>query len=193
MKATEELEFALPGDWWSLDVRGSSETINRRIHTLVEQVVGRQDDRANLRRLAREHLEQAAARGHAVKAERIHIARTIVGGVPMSATLAVSRPGVSLPANGTPQAQAETLLTLVSGGTPTLIAHPRLPIVRCLDIVAAVIDDESLPHLTVNYWIQLPDTGHLVVFTFTSSMTNLAAELTLLFDAIASSVHLRAS
>jgi hypothetical protein len=192
MKATEELEFALPGDWLSLDLRGGSQIVNRRIHALVERAVGNQDDRANLRRLMREHLEQAAVEGKVVKTDHIHIARTIVGGVPLSATLAISRPGISLPANGTAQTQAETLLTLVAGAGPTVIAHPRMAMVRSLDIVAGGTDDTRLPHLTVSYWMQLPETGHLVVFTFTSSMTNLAAELTLLFDAIASSVHLRA-
>ncbi len=195
MTVTEDLRFVLPGQWLSLDVRGPDEVVAKRVHDLAERTLGKRDDLAQVRRSVREALLEAAAQARIIKADYLHLAQSIMDGIPLSATLTVSRPGISLPVLVSRAEELQALLALVPGDEPTAVDHPELVVVRSVDRIESSEDSNGaavVQRLTANYWIQVPNTGRLVVFSFSSSMPNLDDELMLLFEAIASSVHLRA-
>lgn len=82
--------FLLPASWWTIDL-ATEESRRRSVSRLVDQQVGRADDRAGLRADARKQLgdaaDQAAAAGGRVMAVSLMQAQ----GVPITATLTVYR------------------------------------------------------------------------------------------------------
>lgn len=187
-----DLDFVLPGSWWSLDLHGSNEAVSKRIYDLVEKAIGNRDDCARLRHETRQLLTDVAERGRTAGATQVYLGRSLVGSIPLAATLAISRPGVSLPDVAPGADRAAALLRLVPGEEPSVLEHPRCAVVRsakraCPEDVAESTNE--LSRLMVNYWIQPPDVNDLVVFTFTTPMIQLEEELVFLFDAIVTTVR----
>ncbi|HVV75112.1 MAG TPA: hypothetical protein VHC43_03675 [Mycobacteriales bacterium] len=191
MTAIEGVEFSLPGVWWSLDLRDSDAAIKGRINAILDEAVGRADNRAGARHGVREGLLQVAAQGKAIKAHQVHIARSLVGEIPFAATLLISRPGVAVPELHSPQDTAAGMLTLIPGDDPTIIENPALAVVRSVERAASPSDPSLTTHVTINYWIALPQGARLVVFTFSSPLPMYEQELITLFDAIAMTTSVR--
>ena len=185
-----DLEFSLPGEWVSLELRGGHEAVERRIRRLVADITGTRDEFAQVRHELRAQLATVAEQASEIKADQVHLARRLVGDIPFPVSLTISRPGISLPHADDASAARAQLLAMVPGDEPEPVEHPQLPIVRSIDRTGSAGDSADPFHLTANYWIHLPD-DRTCIFTFNAALADLDAQFLVLFDAIIQSVSVR--
>jgi hypothetical protein len=185
-----DIEFSLPGEWVSLELRGGDEAVERRIRRMVADITGPRDEFAQVRHELRAQLTAVAQQASEIKADQVHLARRLVADVPFPVSLTISRPGISLPHAADTAAARAQLLEMVPGDEPVPVEHPLLPIVRSIDRTGSADDSSDPFHLSVNYWIQLTD-DRTCIFTFNAALAGLDAQLLVLFDAIIQSVSVR--
>lgn len=182
--------FFLPGDWLSLDLTGSEEQVDKRIHTLIAKAVGPRDDLASVRYDLRTRLADVVRRGRAVRADEVHLAQKLVGDVPFPVSLLVSRPGAHVPVAGSVTAAAAQLLELMPGDETSTVPHETLAVARTVSRPKGD-DASSAETLVADYWVVRPGMGGLTAFTFSSGLVALEAVLLKLFDAMILNVRLR--
>lgn len=200
LDVSRRFEMLLPGTWWRIPLAPAAAT-ETSIRKMVEDSIGRSDERAAVRRELRTQVSEAAARARRGGGEVMFFSREIMEGVPLPVSLTVLRPEVELdvmvasqPDRNLPLLEGalkrasrdksrEHWRSFVSGGAA---------IVRSTSIVSGSIpgDDESptVPTLVTDYWAVAPGSVKPIIFSFSTSMPQLAESFIELFDAIIESI-----
>lgn len=195
MTMAGDFTFTLPGAWSRIDVR-DPETAMRDVRRLVDRIVPRRDDAAEMRRQLRDQLQKSVDGAVAASASDLYFAHEILRGIPLPASLVVSRPEIR--ALGLMQGQPEhnkalisTTVDQLSGADP--YEDPADFVVGSAGVarrsrVRPGRGEGDRGSLDVTYWIAAPSVKGIVVMAFTSGMPELRSSLTELFDAIVSSI-----
>jgi len=182
------LFLLVPSSWWVIDL--VDEPARRRsIAALVEEQLGRTDERAALRADLRTQLTSATEQAVAAGGVLMAISLMQVEGVPVPATLTVYRvPGLRLDDAG-----LAALLQVLGEDEPDAVVAAdgvRGPVVRRVTRRPgpAILGGEDVTLMIVDYWLDSGDGGPVVNLTFSSPMLVVGAALLDLFDTVAASV-----
>lgn len=193
-----DIRIALPGSWWNIPLEDSVASA-AAVRTIVNNSVGRADDRVMIRRALRDELQKDVDSARAGGAHGLYLAREIASGIPMSGSLAVFWPHLSnLPedADDARLLRAAIKAALADGardeGTTFDPAETRefesvssvlLRRVRRHTIV----DANGNPSTTIqcDYWIAFEEHSRPALLSFSSSLAGMDEKLIGLFDAIA--------
>lgn len=195
-KPARRLDFALPGTWSVLMLTGTDEEVRRAVHRFVESEIGRADDRAMIRADLRNHLWDSARRGRSIGARQMHFASSLFG-IPFPVSLTITWPAFTLSevAERPADERASRLDGLLSArGSTTVVQDPVLGIVRTTSVKEWEATDGNgesarMPLLEATYWLSLPDDGSVVLFSFSSALTQLKEPLMELLDAVIATVR----
>lgn len=196
--ARPSTEFLLPGRWWHI-VLGDPADTARQIRAMARSAVGRQDDRAQLRRDIRVTVERAALVAEDAEATDFYFALEIVPGVPIPACLAVYWPdipyGLSLAAG--PRAAADSLASSLRTAQPATrvvsLGDDDIALVRSVRTMVgpafAATGVEGAQELVTSYWVIRQDAPRPLLLSFTTALVSLRDEMVDLFDAIVSTLE----
>ena len=198
-----DIKIALPGTWWNVPM-DDSESAARTIRAIVDEVIGRADDRATLRNAIREELMSDVNAARSRGAHALYLARELTRGIPLSASLTVLWPRVSdVPADiaEEPWLHRAVLKLAVDAsrkdgdtgdGTeqdPSLDADLDIPGMAMLRRVArhTTLTASGQPSvaLQVDYWIAFAGHARPALISFSSVFSGMDEQLVGLFDAIA--------
>lgn len=184
------LGLLLPASWWVVDLRDAA-TRRRSVASLVEQQVGRSDERASLRADLRRQMTATA--DDAARAGGLVLALSLMeaGGIPVPASVTLYRlPDGDLA--GTGVAQLEAVLRSEAGADETLdlADGPSGPVLRRVRRRQGPADlgADRLSLLMADYWVDPGDGAGLAYLAFSSPLVQAADGLLQLFDVITSSV-----
>lgn len=193
------LGFLLPGRWWHIDLADGADVV-RQVRLMSREVVGKQDDRAQLRRDVQVSVEKAALAAADAGASDFYFAVEVVPGVPIPASLAVYRP--ELPAGVLAvdlEQAADGLATSLRRLHPSAAvdsmpaAQEHFALVRSVRTMVgptfAATGVERAEELVVSYWALRNDAVRPLLLSFTSALVSMKDELVPLFDAIVSTVE----
>lgn len=194
-------ELRLPGTWWRIPLESEADT-EKAIKRLIEDSVGRSDELSTLRRQLRGHLSEAADRARAGGGEVMFFAQEIIEGVPLPVSLTVLRPELDLDVMLASQPDRNLPIlerVLKRSDQESVRDHWRAFVSRGAAIVrstasttGSISDEEGTPDapaLMVDYWVVASGSIRPIVFTFSTSMPQLADSLRELFDAIIESIE----
>lgn len=189
--ATIELDFLLPGQWSTIPLNDPV-VAKRAIRSYALRTLGRADQLAPVRADFRKELEGVAARAVELKASTLHVAREIVTGVPLPATLMICWPDVPAPAQATDRAAWEAGMLAGAGeGDKELVEIDEVRAVRRVVVrEGPALGEEGAPQLQqleVEYWMVVEE--KVVIFAFSSGAGQVREHLVGLFDAIISTVR----
>lgn len=180
----------LPASWWTIDLR--KEPVRRRsVAALVEQQLGRQDDRAALRADLRRHLDRAADDAAAAGGLFMAISLMRVDDVPVPASLTVFRmPGEGLAGQGVREMEAMLRPDVADGVTLDIADAPAGPVLRRIGerTGSADLGAEDVPLLVADYWLDPGDGRGLLFLTFSTPLVQARDAALLLFDTVVASV-----
>ena len=193
-----EVDFLLPGKWWHIALSGPEETA-REVRRMTRSVVGRQDDRAQLRHDIQLSVEKAAAAAAAANGSDFYFAVEIVPGVPIPASLAVCWPEVpaglslALSARAGAEALAANLDSIGGDAEIDVLEREGLGVVRSVKVVRGPISTatgvEGAGEVVASYWLVRQISPFPLLLTFSSALVSMNAEMVPLFDAIVSTVE----
>lgn len=180
----------LPASWWTI---GLTDEHGRRasIAHLVDQQIGRGDERAALRADTRKHLQASADDAAAAGGRLMAISLMQAGGVPVPATMTLYRlPGADLTGQGVAQLEAVMRPGTEGSDSLDLADGPLGPVLRRVRRRPGPKDlgAERLTMLTVDYWLDPEDGQGLVYLVFSSPIGQVEEPLLALFDAIMGSI-----
>lgn len=189
-QSTAGVGLLLPASWWTIDLTDDD---GRRasIARLVEQQIGRGDERAALRADTRKHLQSSADDAAGVGGRLMAISLMEAGGVPVPATMTLYRlPGADLTGQGVTQLEAVMRLGTEGSDSLGLADGPVGPVLRRVRRRPGPKDlgAERLTMLTVDYWLDPEDGQGLVYLVFSSPIGQVEEPLLALFDAIMGSI-----
>lgn len=180
----------LPASWWTVDLR-SEQGRHRSVAGLVQEQIGRQDDRAALRADTRRHLERAA--DDAANAGGLFMAISLmrVGDVPLPATVTVFRvPGQGLTDQGVRELEAALRPGTPEGTALDVADGPVGPVLRRVSERpgSAELGAEAVPLMLADYWVDPGDGRGLLYLSFSSPLVQAREPLLRLFDLVVASV-----
>lgn len=198
-QTTRGVGLLLPSSWWT--IRLADEVARRAsIARLVEQQVGRSDQKATLRAELRRDLERTAEQAAASGGVLLAISTMTIDGLPVPASLTVYRVGRHAPS----EADAHELADLLASQTSEpegssaqaqveVLPGVHGPVVRRLRLGGgdADLDAQDVAQLVVDYWLDAGD-GTLTNLTFSSPLVALAPVLLDLFDAVVDTLAVEA-
>ncbi len=191
-----DVRVTLPADWWATPLADEA-TWRRAVEALLDrQFDGWQDNpllRSELRRTISAQAEAAAAAG----AQLLALSLQQVHGVPVPASLVLSRIDVAVDAGEDVLGDLQESLrpnpdAPLPAGTSLDLA--RLPVGRTLRRVqtqATAIEpgQEPLPTLTADYWLEHPAGDAVLHLAFSTPLVALRDSLLELFDAVVSALR----
>ncbi|CAN5304254.1 hypothetical protein BH11ACT1_BH11ACT1_22260 [soil metagenome] len=182
----------LPASWWTIDLR-DEQSRRRSVARLVDQQIGRVDDRAALRADARRQLGAAADQAAAAGGRMMAVSLMEAQGIPVTATLTTYRiPGGDVTGAGVIELESIMRKDAVTddGSSLDLAEGHQGPVLRRVSRGAGPVElgAERIPMLRVDYWLD-PDDGHgLMLLTFSTPLIGLREAFLDLFDTIVASV-----
>lgn len=185
------LRIILPASWWTIELR-DAESRHRSVAALVEQQVGRADERAALRADARRILGGAADDAATSGGEMMAVSLMEADGIPVPATVTVYRvPGGDLTEHGV--RELEAVLRAAPEGFESLdLAEAATgALLRRVSRRAAPagLGADKLSMLIADYWLDPDDGRGLLCFTFSSPLVEQKEALLELFDAVVASIE----
>lgn len=203
--AAPTLELRLPGSWRSIPLT-DPEAARAAVRRLVDETVGRSDDRAALRRELRASLEGGLADAVAGEGRSFHLALELAPGIPTPATLTVFEPALRLsPAIGTGGAETgrvlEQALRATRPDAPASLErleHADSAVVRLhrrtqqhvaiegepLALPDGSPQPQTIDRLDAEYWMTVPDSKRVLLLHASTPLGALEAEMLRLFDGI---------
>jgi hypothetical protein len=188
VRVEDRTTFVLPGRWWTLKTEGSEAQMVASIKSEVERTVGREDDRASLRRELRTQLLGAARKAQALGADRLYLAEEITDGVPFAASLTVVKAAMEPLVEGTVSERASALATLAPPNVAAEVCDfVEYPLVRTVEEDGGA-EPDSVPVIKVDYLLASPYTGEVMIFAFGCALVPIRNQVIELFDAILTTV-----
>lgn len=186
--------FVLPGSWWRVDLT-SDEAMKTSIRRVVEESIGRQDDRARLRAELRDAIAAAAEPVREKGAVEFHIARELTAGVPLAASLAVFLVRTDLaPLEGMPASVVDMTVADALGDDGRIIATALSGGIRATrkSYRREVREREGIPaHEVVqaDYWISAAMPARIAMLSFSTVFADFEDDMLRLFDAIVQTIR----
>ncbi|WGX98377.1 hypothetical protein [Nocardioides sp. L-11A] len=195
---SRRVDFLLPGKWWHIVLTTPEET-RRQVRQMARSVIGRRDDRAQLRHDVQASVERAAEAAAQAQGSDFYFAVEIVPGVPIPASLAVCWPEVpaGLSLDVSPAAGAEALSAHLrrSGrwGEVAVLETDGPGVVRTVKTIAGPLSAgtgvEGAGEVVASYWLVRQESPFPLLLTFSSALVSMREEMVPLFDAIVSTVE----
>lgn len=193
---SDDLTFALPGQWWRIPVQ-DSEASARSIRAFVTDTVGRADEHAQLRADLRQQLTKSTDDARSAQGREVYLTGEIAPGVPLSITLTTYRPelptqfSASLGVDMTAESFASRLRSRAADADVEVWSEGDVAVVR--DFRSQLATDEEGNEertLRLDYWLLHAGTTETVLLSFTTPVIwEEAVEAVLeLVDAIISTV-----
>ncbi|MEO7721065.1 MAG: hypothetical protein ABIS08_04010 [Pseudolysinimonas sp.] len=193
-----DIKIALPGSWWNIPLDDSAASA-ATVRTIVDNSVGRADDRVMIRRALREELQKDVETARVSGAHGLYLAREIASGIPMSGSLAVFWPRLSnLPEDAdNAQLLRAAIKAALAERAPDEEATFDPAETREFESVSSSLlrrvrrhtiqDANGNPSTTIqcDYWIAFEEHSRPVLLSFSSSLMGMDEKLIGLFDAIA--------
>ncbi len=182
--------FVYPNGWWAVPL-DDPERIEDRVRAVVVRRLGRRDDRARVRREAREHLARAAHGAAEQGAIGLTVFSMGVGDMAITGTMAVFPVEVG---EGT---EADELLARLAGSLSGADVDRRtlddgwvLRGVRQSEIERTDADENPvLPELRADYWTGRTGLEPVLHVSFSTPFVPLRSAMLELFDAVVLSLH----
>lgn len=185
------LVFRLPGQWWQIPL-DDRDAASSSIKALLKNRFAHVDELAQFRHdLKRQFL---AALEQAIEGDGVamHVAINIVEDMPISASVCVYLPDVSIsPAVGTAPVAvmdiAQQGIEASSGGAAGVrfSAHESEVLrVSRRSVIETKDDQDDLPLLLVDYWMTIPGTKRIILLTFATAFADIEEAMVTFFDSI---------
>lgn len=190
-------DFLLPGRWWHIDLDHPS-GVSSQVRAMSRTVVGRQDDRAQLRHDIQVTVERAAVAARDARASDFYFAVEIVPGVPIPACLAVYWPDlpVVVEVGATLAATAEAVAEALRRSQPEAVIEDlggeEIAVVRSVKTMVGptfqATGVDGARELVASYWALRRGAPRPLLLSFTSALVSMRDEMIPLFDAIVGTV-----
>lgn len=193
------LVVALPGEWWPIAVDDPA-TVEASVRALVDEHYGRRDQDAAIRYAHRAQLREAALLAVNGRATALQISKTTESGVALATVYTEYLPNLPLGARSEAATVAERLVAVLSGlggdapasehwaefvATGGVVFEKDGGLVLRQTRTAPASDDGRRPaHVTIDYWLTVPERAAVVLATFSSVLVELAPLLIELFDEV---------
>lgn len=189
-----EFEFALVGSWAAIPVADPA-AASRAVRRLVDESIGRADELATFRHGLRSMLDDSVAGSRRGNGQMMYLAREIVPGIPLLATLTIAWPPLApLPVSvGTRPKAARAMLKQMlienlGGADDTELELEQSVALRRASVVPAPIADGA-DSLRLDYWVSSPIPGRFVLFAFSTPLLRIRDQVTTLFDTMVESIR----
>lgn len=174
--ATGDLTFALPGNWWRIPLVQEDET-EQAVRAYVEAMVGRADDKAQVRHDLRAHLAMATDEARRGAGQEMFLASEMAPGVPLAVTMVTYLS--PLPERLTDSASLDEKADSFAGSLRA--EDDQADIDVWVGDEVAVVREMGLPPLTskegeqefnlrVRYWLMREGPSQSVMFTFSTPL-----------------------
>jgi hypothetical protein len=186
--------FVLPGSWSRVDLT-TVDSMKVTVRRIVDDAVGRQDERARLRAELRKAIIDAATPARDRGAIEFHFARELTEGVPLSATLAVFLVPADLgsidemPASAIDMVVADAVMD--SGSAKAVPVSPGIKVTRTASR-RRVPERNGVPSheiVEADYWISASSPARIAVLSFSTALAELEDDMLTLFNAIVQTVR----
>lgn len=190
------LRLRLPGTWWQIPLHDIDEA-KASIRTLVDQQVGRRDDRAANRAEFRQQLLAAAEAAAQANGKTMHIALEIAEGIPIPVSITVLLPEMRLtPAIGT---DALSVIGILQQGLerkpgfdPQRVSRFSVresEVLRVYHQEQTTYGEEQIPGLAVEYWITIPGFKRVALLSFSTALAGIDDIMLGFFDSIVKATY----
>lgn len=186
-----DFTLLLPGRWARLELEDDGR-LRSGIREYLLAAGGRRDDQTLLRAELRARLLRAARRARDAGGTHQFLGVELSPGVPFPAVLTVSWPLVRLLE---PDPEPVRLRQLVAAADPDAVAFPigPSPAVRtCRRSRRPALEEEGAPEvegLTIDYWVGVPGTARVALFSASVPLVTEEASLVDLFTVIMTSLR----
>lgn len=186
-----DFSLLLPGRWWTLEL-GGEQRLRADIRRYLQAVGGRRDDQTLMRAEVRRRLFRAACDAREAGGTHQFFGIEVAPGVPFPAVLTVSWPPVRMPR---PDAEPVALRDAVVPDEASAVAFPigSCPAVRThRRIRRPALEERGAPEvetLVADFWVGLPESGHVALFSASVPMVAEEEELLDLFTVVMTSLQ----